>query len=112
MIDEADADGSGSINFPEFIELMLRNQSRGQTKDEIKQVQNLALGLEILTMEATFESLAHICKQYMNHAIVVSNSATKPSHDRPIKIMKCIRVRALSKYYMCIIFIKEVGINV
>ena len=64
MIDEADADGSGSINFPEFIELMLKNQTRGQTKDEIKQVQNLALGFEILTLEAMFESLAHICKQY------------------------------------------------
>ena len=25
MVDEADADGSGSINFPEFIELMLKN---------------------------------------------------------------------------------------
>ena len=79
MIDEADADGSGSINFPEFIELMLKNQTRGQTKDEIKQVQNLALGFEILTLEAMFESLAHICKQYMNCAIVVSNSTTKPS---------------------------------
>ena len=79
MIDEADADGSGSINFPEFIELMLKNQTRGQTKDEIKQVQNLALGFEILTLEAMFESLAHICKQYMHCAIVVSNSTTKPS---------------------------------
>ena len=79
MIDEADADGSGSINFPEFIELMLKNQTRGQTKDEIKQVQNLALGLEILTLEAMFESFEHICKQYRNCAIVVSNSTTKPS---------------------------------
>ena len=81
MIDEADADGSGSINFPEFIELMLKNQTRGQTKDEIKQVQNLAL-----TMESMFESLARICKQYMNRAIVVSKSATKPRYDRPIKM--------------------------
>ena len=40
MIDEADADGSGSINFPEFIELMLKKQQGGQTKDEIKQVLN------------------------------------------------------------------------
>ena len=38
MVDEADADGSGSINFPEFIELMLKKQQGGQTKDEIKQV--------------------------------------------------------------------------
>ena len=38
MVDEADADGSGSINFPEFIELMLKKQAGGQTKDEIKQV--------------------------------------------------------------------------
>ena len=40
MVDEADADGSGSINFPEFIELMLKKQAGGQTKDEIKQVRN------------------------------------------------------------------------
>ena len=38
MVDEADGDGSGSINFPEFIELMLKKQAGGQTKDEIKQV--------------------------------------------------------------------------
>ena len=38
MVDEADADGSGSINFPEFIELMLKKQAGSQTKDEIKQV--------------------------------------------------------------------------
>ena len=38
MIDEADADGSGSINFPEFIELMLKKQAGSQTKEEIKQV--------------------------------------------------------------------------
>ena len=37
MIDEVDADGSGSINFPEFIELMIKKQQGGQTKDEIKQ---------------------------------------------------------------------------
>ena len=40
MVDEADADGSGSINFPEFIELMLKKQAGSQTKDEIKQVRN------------------------------------------------------------------------
>ena len=38
MVDEADADGSGSVNFPEFIELMLKKQAGGHTKDEIKQV--------------------------------------------------------------------------
>ena len=37
MVDEVDADGSGSINFPEFIELMLKRQQGGQTKEEIKQ---------------------------------------------------------------------------
>lgn len=41
MIDEADEDGSGSINFPEFIALMMKKQSGGQTKDEIKQVREL-----------------------------------------------------------------------
>lgn len=38
MIDDVDADGSGSINFPEFIELMLKKQQGGLTKEDIKQV--------------------------------------------------------------------------
>ncbi len=38
MVDEADEDGSGSINFPEFVGLMLKRQEGGQTRDEIKQV--------------------------------------------------------------------------
>ena len=39
MVDEADEDGSGSINFQEFVGLMLKKQQGGQTKEEIKQVQ-------------------------------------------------------------------------
>ena len=38
MVDEADEDGSGSINFPEFVGLMLKKQTGGTTRDEIKQV--------------------------------------------------------------------------
>jgi Ca2+-binding EF-hand superfamily protein len=38
MIDDADEDESGTINFPEFIGLMVKKQTAGQTKDEIKQV--------------------------------------------------------------------------
>jgi Ca2+-binding EF-hand superfamily protein len=38
MIDDADEDGSGSINFPEFIGLMMKKQSGGQTKEDVKQV--------------------------------------------------------------------------
>ena len=38
MVDEADEDGSGSINFQEFVGLMLKKQQGGQTKEEIKQV--------------------------------------------------------------------------
>ncbi len=38
MVDEADEDGSGSINFPEFVGLMLKKQEGGTTRDEIKQV--------------------------------------------------------------------------
>ena len=38
MIEDGDEDGSGSINFPEFIALMMKKQSGGQTKDDIKQV--------------------------------------------------------------------------
>ncbi len=43
MVDDADEDGSGSINFPEFIGLMMKKQSGGQTKDEIKQVSDKKL---------------------------------------------------------------------
>lgn len=38
MVDDADEDGSGSINFPEFVQLMLKRQEGGMTREEIKQV--------------------------------------------------------------------------
>ena len=41
MIDDADEDGSGSINFPEFVGLMMKKQEGSISKDEIKQVQLL-----------------------------------------------------------------------
>ncbi len=37
MIDDADEDESGSINFTEFIGLMMKRQYSGMTKDDIKQ---------------------------------------------------------------------------
>ena len=39
MIDDADEDGSGSINFPEFVSLMMKKQEGSISKEEIKQVQ-------------------------------------------------------------------------
>ena len=39
MIDDADEDGSGSINFPEFVGLMMKKQEGTISKEEIKQVQ-------------------------------------------------------------------------
>jgi Ca2+-binding EF-hand superfamily protein len=38
MIEDADEDGSGSINFPEFVGLMMKKQEGSISKDEIKQV--------------------------------------------------------------------------
>ena len=38
MIEDADEDGSGSINFPEFVGLMMKKQEGSITKEEIKQV--------------------------------------------------------------------------
>ena len=38
MIEDADEDGSGSINFPEFVALMMKKQEGSISKDEIKQV--------------------------------------------------------------------------
>jgi len=40
MIEDADEDGSGSINFPEFVGLMMKKNEGTTTKDEIKQVTN------------------------------------------------------------------------
>ena len=38
MVDEADEDGSGSVNFQEFITLMEIRKSGGFTREELKQV--------------------------------------------------------------------------
>ena len=38
MIDDADEDESGTINFPEFVGLMLKRQTSGLTREDIKQV--------------------------------------------------------------------------
>jgi calmodulin len=38
MVDDADEDASGSVNFQEFVTLMLKRQEGGQTREEIKQV--------------------------------------------------------------------------
>ena len=38
MIDDADEDESGTINFSEFVGLMLKRQTSGLTKEDIKQV--------------------------------------------------------------------------
>ena len=50
MIDDADEDGSGSINFPEFVGLMMKKQEGSISKDEIKQVQPLAIDLSLVTL--------------------------------------------------------------
>jgi hypothetical protein len=41
MIDECDEDGSGSINFLEFVSLMMKKQAGSISKDEIKQVKKI-----------------------------------------------------------------------
>lgn len=45
MIEDADEDGSGSINFPEFVALMMKKQEGSISKDEIKQVEPLVRSL-------------------------------------------------------------------
>ncbi len=40
MIEDADEDCSGSVNFPEFVALMMKKQEGSISKDEIKQVIN------------------------------------------------------------------------
>ena len=41
MIEDADEDCSGSINFPEFVALMMKKQEASISKDEIKQVKQI-----------------------------------------------------------------------
>jgi hypothetical protein len=43
MIEDADEDGSGSINFPEFVGLMMKKQEGSISKDEIKQVWSIRM---------------------------------------------------------------------
>ncbi|XP_023343694.1 calmodulin-2/4 isoform X1 [Eurytemora carolleeae] len=37
MIDDADADGSGSVDFVEFVELMIKRESEKETPEDLKQ---------------------------------------------------------------------------
>ena len=48
MVDEADEDGSGSVNFQEFITLMEIRKNGGFTREELKQVFVLYLYIYIL----------------------------------------------------------------
>merc|ERR1712066_867921 len=38
MIDDADRDGSGSVDFQEFVELMVKREAEKETIDDLKQV--------------------------------------------------------------------------
>jgi calmodulin len=38
MIDDADRDGSGSVDFQEFVELMIKREAEKETVDDLKQV--------------------------------------------------------------------------
>ena len=48
MVDEADEDGSGSVNFQEFITLMEIRKNGGFTREELKQVFVLYLYMYIV----------------------------------------------------------------
>ena len=54
MIDEADEDGSGSVNFQEFVQLMLIRQAGGTTREEIKQVRFFKIGILIIIISNFF----------------------------------------------------------
>ena len=47
MIDDADEDGSGSINFPEFVGLMMKKQEGTISKEDIKQVRKTSKSFRI-----------------------------------------------------------------
>ena len=44
--DDADEDGSGSVNFEEFVGLMLKRQEGGMTREEVKQVIKISTIIE------------------------------------------------------------------
>merc|ERR1719219_1413034 len=37
MVDEADADGSGSVDFGEFVEMMIKREAEKETPEDLKQ---------------------------------------------------------------------------
>ena len=57
MVDEADEDGSGSVNFQEFITLMEIRKNGGFTREELKQVFVLYLYIYVLYMsDSSFQN--------------------------------------------------------
>ena len=60
MVDEADEDGSGSVNFQEFITLMEIRKNGGFTREELKQVFVLYLYIYILYEWFVFSELTSL----------------------------------------------------
>ena len=51
LIDDADRDGSGSVDFREFVELMIKREAEKETIDDLKQVFRV---FDKVTFNATF----------------------------------------------------------
>ena len=51
LIDDADRDGSGSVDFREFVELMIKREAEKETIDDLKQVFRV---FDKVTFSATF----------------------------------------------------------
>ena len=60
MVDEADEDGSGSVNFQEFITLMEIRKNGGFTREELKQVFVLYLYICIVYEWFVFSELTSL----------------------------------------------------
>ncbi len=56
MVDDADEDGSGSINFMEFVGLMVKRQHGGMTREEIKQVRGFLFLWGIIFQMTIFQA--------------------------------------------------------
>ena len=61
MIQDVDADGSGSVEFPEFLSMMTAKMSTSDTKEDVKKV--FGMFDEAGSGKITFKELKKVCRE-------------------------------------------------
>ena len=93
MIDDADEDGSGSINFPEFVSLMMKKQEGSISKDEIKQVGSFKKAIPGLFF-AYFRSF-HATQQNINCRLQLDSNSDRRSWRVNTRPPQCPRLTSI-----------------